>query len=109
MRGDCSLSCFAGLLGLTVLCMPLAQAAEKDELASARRLIEQVQMALARASLAEKSAETVKPPRYAFDYPRIQTDLNTLKAGIDHYLMPSRDQPHQSGSLSGHYRQENPQ
>ncbi|OKO99774.1 RAQPRD family integrative conjugative element protein [Xenorhabdus eapokensis] len=109
MRGGFSISCFAGLLGLAVWCMPQAQAAEKDELASAKRLIEQVQMALARASLAEKQSDTAKHPRYDFDYSRIKADLNTIKAGIDHYLMPSRDQPHESGLLSGHYRQENPQ
>ncbi|MEQ1977650.1 RAQPRD family integrative conjugative element protein [Xenorhabdus sp. SGI240] len=109
MRGGFSISCSACLLGLAVLCMPLAQAAEKDELASAKRLIEQVQMALERASIAEKQSDTSKLPRYDFDYQRIKTDLNTLKAGIDHYLTPSREQPQGSGTLSGHYRQENPQ
>ncbi|MBE8597359.1 integrative conjugative element protein, RAQPRD family [Xenorhabdus sp. BG5] len=109
MRGGFSISCSACLLGLTMLCMPLAHAAEKDELASAKRLIEQVQMALERASIAEKQSDTSKLPRYDFDYQRIQADLSTLKAGIDHYLTPSRDQPHESGALSGHYRQENPQ
>ncbi|WP_099137484.1 RAQPRD family integrative conjugative element protein, partial [Xenorhabdus budapestensis] len=101
-----SLSCSVGLLGLAVLCMPRAHAAEKDELASAKRLIEQVQMALERASIAENQSDTAKRPRYNFDYQRIQADLNTIKAGIDHYLTPSRDQPHESGILSGHYRQE---
>ncbi|WP_047684757.1 RAQPRD family integrative conjugative element protein [Xenorhabdus sp. NBAII XenSa04] len=109
MRGGFSISCSACLLGLAVWCMPLAQAAEKDELASAKRLIEQVQMALERASIAENQSDTSKHPRYDFDYQRIQADLNTIKAGIDHYLTPSRDQPHESGPLSGHYRQENPQ
>ncbi|MGJ0577174.1 RAQPRD family integrative conjugative element protein [Xenorhabdus bovienii] len=109
MRGGFSISCFAGLLGLTMLCLPLAHAAEKDELASAKRLIEQVQMALERASIAENQSDTAKYPRYDFDYQRIHADLSTIKAGIDHYLTPSRDQPHGSGALSGHYRQENPQ
>ncbi|WFQ79659.1 RAQPRD family integrative conjugative element protein [Xenorhabdus sp. SF857] len=109
MRGGFSISCSACLLGLAVLCLPLAQAAEKDELANAKRLIEQVQIALERASIAENQSDTAKYPRYDFDYQRIKTDLNTLKAGIDHYLMPSRDQPQGSGTLSGHYRQENSQ
>lgn len=109
MRGGFSISCSASLLGLAMLCLPQAQAAEKDELASAMRLIEQVQMALERASIAEKQSETSKRPRYDFDYQRIQADLNTIKAGINLYLTPSRNQPHNSGALSGHYRQENPQ
>ncbi|WP_340618897.1 RAQPRD family integrative conjugative element protein [Xenorhabdus entomophaga] len=109
MHNCFSLSRSACLLGLTMLFMPLAHAAEKDELASAKRLIEQVQIALERASIAEKQSDTSKLLRYDFDYQRIQSDLNTIKAGIDHYLTPSRDQPHRSGSLSGHYRQENPQ
>ncbi|MBD2807005.1 RAQPRD family integrative conjugative element protein [Xenorhabdus sp. ZM] len=108
MRGDFSLSCSACLLGLTLLCMPLAQAAEKDELASAKRLIEQVQMALERARIVA-DADTVTLPRYHFDYLRIRADLNTIKTGIDHYLMPSRDQPDYPAPLSGHYRQERPQ
>ncbi|MDX7992197.1 RAQPRD family integrative conjugative element protein [Xenorhabdus littoralis] len=109
MRCCFSLSRSACLLGLTVLCMPLAQAAEKDELASAKNLIDQVQMALERASFAEKQADTPTRPRYYFDYLRIKADLNTIKAGIDHYLTPSRAQQQASGRLSGHYRQERPQ
>ncbi|MDC9589442.1 RAQPRD family integrative conjugative element protein [Xenorhabdus sp. XENO-10] len=104
-----SISSAACLLGLTVLCVPLAQAAEKDELASAKHLIEQVQMALERASIAEKQLDLSELPRYHFDYSRIRADLNTLKAGIDHYLMPSRDQPRYPVPISGDYRQEHPQ
>ncbi|MBI6549786.1 RAQPRD family integrative conjugative element protein [Xenorhabdus lircayensis] len=106
MRGDFSLSRSACLLGLTLVCMPLAQAAEKDELASAKNLIDQVQMALERANLAEKQADTPTRPRYYFDYLRIKADLSTIKAGIDRYLTPSRAQQQASGTLSGHYRQE---
>ncbi|WP_426577965.1 RAQPRD family integrative conjugative element protein [Xenorhabdus stockiae] len=109
MRCCFSISGYVCLLGLTVLCMPLAQAAEKDELASAKRLIDQVQMALERANIAEKQSDTSEHPRYEFDYLRIRADLNTLKAGIDHYLIPSRDQPRDPVSLSGDYRQEHPQ
>ncbi|SFN78831.1 RAQPRD family integrative conjugative element protein [Xenorhabdus japonica] len=109
MRCCFFLSRSACLLGLTVLCMSLAHAAEKDELASAKRLIEQVQIALERASIAENQSDTAKRPRYDFDYSRIKADLNTIKAGIDYYLTPSRAQPRESGTLSGHYRQENPQ
>ncbi|MBD2812742.1 RAQPRD family integrative conjugative element protein [Xenorhabdus sp. Vera] len=108
MRCCFSLSRSACLLGLTVLCVPLAQAAEKDELASAKNLIDQVQMALERANLAEKQADTPTRPRYDFDYLRIRADLSTIKAGIDHYLTPSRAQQQASGSVSGHYRQEHP-
>ncbi|QTL39066.1 RAQPRD family integrative conjugative element protein [Xenorhabdus budapestensis] len=109
MRGCFSISGSVCLLGLTVLCMPLAYAAEKDELASANRLIEQVQMALERASIVEKQSDPSEHPRYEFDYSRIRADLNTIKTGIDHYLTPSRDQPRDPVSLSGDYRQEHPQ
>ncbi|MDR0217671.1 MAG: RAQPRD family integrative conjugative element protein [Enterobacteriaceae bacterium] len=109
MHCNFSISYSACLLGLTLLCASQAQAAEKDELASAKRLIEQVQIALERANIAEKQSETAQLPRYFFDYPRIQTDLGIIKAGIDHYLMPARGQPKNPGGLSGHYRQERPQ
>ncbi|PHM35864.1 exported protein with RAQPRD domain protein [Xenorhabdus mauleonii] len=108
MRGDFSLFRSACLLGLALLYMPLAQAAEKDELASAKNLIAQVQIALERASIAEKQADASTLPRYYFDYARISADLNTIKTGIDHYLTPSRDQPGGSALLSGQYRQEHP-
>ncbi|CDH18878.1 conserved hypothetical protein [Xenorhabdus bovienii str. kraussei Quebec] len=108
MRGDFSLARSACLLSLILVCVPFAQAAEKDELASAKRLIEQVQMALERASLAEKQADIPTRPRYDFDYLRIKADLDTIKAGIDHYLTPSRVQQQESNVLSGHYRQERP-
>ncbi|CDM88725.1 RAQPRD family integrative conjugative element protein [Xenorhabdus bovienii] len=109
MRDCFSISGSASLLGLTVLCMPLAHVGEKDELASAKRLIEQVQIALERANIAEKPSGPSKLPRYEFDYSRIRADLNTIKVGIDNYLAPSRSQPDESGILSGHYRQEHPQ
>ncbi|MBD2816386.1 RAQPRD family integrative conjugative element protein [Xenorhabdus sp. Flor] len=109
MRGSCSLFRSACLLGLTLLCIPLAQAAEKDELASAKNLIEQVQIALERANIAEKQVDAPTFPRYYFDYARISADLNTIKTGIDHYLTPSRGQLGESAPLSGQYRQEHPQ
>ncbi|PHM37778.1 exported protein with RAQPRD domain protein [Xenorhabdus mauleonii] len=109
MRGSFSLFRSACLLGLTLLCVPLVQAAEKDELASAKNLIEQVQIALERANMAEKPADTEKQPRYCFDYARISADLNTIKTGIDHYLTPSREQPDEPAPLFGQYRQERPQ
>ncbi|AOM41339.1 RAQPRD family integrative conjugative element protein [Xenorhabdus hominickii] len=109
MRCCFSISGSVCLLGLTVLCMPLAYAAEKDELASAKRLIDQVQMALERANIAEKQSDMSEHPRYNFDYSRIRADLHTLKAGIDRYLSPSRDQPRVPVPLSGDYRQEHPQ
>ncbi|CDG22555.1 conserved hypothetical protein [Xenorhabdus poinarii G6] len=109
MHGCFSLSRSACLLSLILVCVPLAQAAEKDELASAKNLIDQVQMALERASLAEKQDDISTRPRYHFDYLRIKADLSTIKAGIDHYLTPSRAQQQGSGSVSGHYRQEHPQ
>ncbi|HDJ1464198.1 TPA: hypothetical protein PPO42_004851, partial [Serratia rubidaea] len=36
------------------------------------------------------------------------SDLNTINAGIDRYLEPSRAQPRDGGSVAGNYRRERP-
>ncbi|MBJ5280738.1 RAQPRD family integrative conjugative element protein, partial [Salmonella enterica subsp. enterica serovar Derby] len=45
--------------------------------------------------------------RFFFDYRQAISDLNTIRAGIDRYLEPSRSQPRAS-SVSGNYRRERP-
>ncbi|SQA98015.1 integrative conjugative element protein, RAQPRD family [Cedecea neteri] len=61
-----------------------------DELASTQRLLDQAQASLERARVAAAQADPAERGRFYFDYLRATTDLNTVRAGIDHYLTPSR-------------------
>nr|WP_159465205.1 RAQPRD family integrative conjugative element protein [Scandinavium goeteborgense] len=101
----CGASCF---LALTLLTALPAQASEKDELASAQRLLVQVQAALERARVAAVQADTPERGRFFFDYSRATTDLSTIDNGISRYLEPSRAQPRDAGSVAGNYRSERP-
>jgi len=94
-----------GLLSLTAL---PAFAAEKDELASAQRMLVQVQAALERARVASVQGDPAEGGRFFFDYQRATADLNTINSGIDRYLQPSRAQPRNAGSVVGNYRRERP-
>lgn len=98
----------ACLLGASLLLSMPVRASEKDELASTQRLLEQVQASLERARVAAAQSDPADRARYHFDYQRITTDLNTIKAGIDMYLAPSRAQPRDAGTLVGNYRRERP-
>jgi len=53
--------------------------------------------------------ETARPrnerARYHFDYGRLSTDLERVRAGIRDYLTPSRAQPRDPAALLGDYRQ----
>lgn len=97
-----------GLLGLSLLATLPAQASEKDELASTQRLLDQAQASLERARVAAAQADPAERGRFYFDYLRATTDLNTMQAGIDHYLTPSRAQPRYTGAVTGQYRRERP-
>jgi RAQPRD family integrative conjugative element protein len=97
-----------GLLGLSLLTALPAQASEKDELASTQRLIDQAQASLERARVAAAQADPAERGRFYFDYQRATADLNTMRAGIDHYLAPSRAQPRFTGAITGQYRRERP-
>lgn len=44
--------------------------------------------------------------RYYFDYGRLHTDLQRVRAGLQDYLTPPRAQPREPPELSGQYRQE---
>lgn len=41
--------------------------------------------------------------RYRFDYPRLTTDIELIRQGINEYLIPSRAQPRDPPDLTGHY------
>ncbi len=81
------------LLGLTLLTALPAQAAEKDELASAQRMLIQVQAALERARVAAAQADPSERGRFFFDYARATADLKTINAGIDRYRSLARATP----------------
>lgn len=97
-----------GLLGLSLLAAVSAQGAEKDELASTQRLLGQAQASLERARVAAAQADPAERGRFYFDYQRATADLNTINAGLDHYLTPSRAQPRYTGAVAGQYRRERP-
>ncbi|MFP1878517.1 RAQPRD family integrative conjugative element protein [Lonsdalea quercina] len=96
------------LLGLTLLTALPALASEKDELASAQRMLIQVQSALERARVAAVQADPSEQGRFYFDYQRATSDIKTINAGIDRYLEPSRAQPRDVGAVAGNYRRERP-
>ncbi|HGE8465243.1 RAQPRD family integrative conjugative element protein [Serratia nevei] len=77
------------LLGLTLLTALPAFAAEKDEQASAQRMLIQVLAALERARVAAVQADPSERGRFFFDYARATADLKTINTGIDRYLEPS--------------------
>lgn len=98
-----------GITGLLLLASLSAtvQAAEKDELASALRQLDQVQASLERARVAAAQADPAERGRFFFDYRQATSDLNTIRAGVGSYMEPSRAQP-RSSSIAGHYRRERP-
>ncbi|EMX8466991.1 hypothetical protein AAH178_002883 [Serratia marcescens] len=96
------------VLGLSLLSVFPVQASEKDELASAQRMLVQVQAALERARVAAVQADPSERGRFFFDYARATADLKTIHAGIDRYLEPSRAQPRDAGAVAGNYRRERP-
>ncbi|MCX8966334.1 hypothetical protein EHW66_15470 [Erwinia psidii] len=96
------------LLGLALLIALPVQASEKDELASAQRLLIQVQAALERARVAAVQADLPERGRFWFDYSRATSDLKTINTGIDRYLEPSRAQPRDPSLVAGNYRRERP-
>ncbi|CAX53336.1 Plasmid conserved hypothetical family protein (plasmid) [Erwinia billingiae Eb661] len=97
-----------GVLGLTSLASSPASASEKDELASAQRMIVQVQASLERARIAAVQADPSERGRYFFDYQRANSDLKTISSGIDRYLEPTRAQPRDLSGVAGNYRRERP-
>lgn len=98
-----------GITGLLLLATlsAMTHAAEKDELATVLRQLEQVQASLERARVAAAQADSAERGRFFFDYRQATSDLNTIRVGIDRYLEPSRAQPRAS-YVGGNYRRERP-
>ncbi|HEM7416284.1 RAQPRD family integrative conjugative element protein [Citrobacter freundii] len=76
---------------------------EREELTLSLNQLTQIEASLHRA---QQSARTGINERYYFDYPRIHSDITTLRSGIEHYLTPARAQPRDTATLVGQYREE---
>ncbi|EFP4583709.1 conjugal transfer protein [Salmonella enterica] len=76
---------------------------EREELTLSLNQLSQIEASLHRA---QQSARTGINERYYFDYPRIHSDISTLRSGIEHYLTPARAQPRDTATLVGQYREE---
>ncbi|EAM8676684.1 conjugal transfer protein [Salmonella enterica] len=76
---------------------------EREELTLTLNQLNQIEASLNRA---QQSASTGINERYYFDYPRIHSDITTLRSGIEHYLTPARAQPRDTATLVGQYREE---
>lgn len=76
---------------------------EREELTLSLSQLSQIEASLNRA---QQSVRTGINERYYFDYPRIHSDITTLRSGIEHYLTPTRAQPRDTATLVGQYREE---
>jgi len=76
---------------------------EREELTLSLSQLNQIEASLNRA---QQSARTDINERYYFDYPRIHSDITTLRSGIENYLTPIRAQPRDTATLVGQYREE---
>ena len=76
---------------------------EREELTLSLNQLTQIEASLHRA---QQSARTSTSDRYYFDYPRIHSDITTLRSGIENYLTPARAQPRDTAMLVGQYREE---
>ena len=88
------------LIACPVFAAPLT---EREELTLSLSQLTQIEASLNRA---QQSARTGINERYYFDYPRIHSDITTLRSGIEHYLTPARAQPRDTATLFGQYREE---
>ncbi|EAV3918231.1 RAQPRD family integrative conjugative element protein [Salmonella enterica] len=76
---------------------------EREELTLSLNQLTQIEASLHRA---QQSARTGLNERYYFDYPRIHSDITTLRSGIENYLTPARAQPRDTATLVGQYSEE---
>lgn len=88
------------LITSSALAAPLT---EREELILSLNQLTQIEASLHRA---QQSAKTGINERYYFNYPRIHSDITTLRSGIGHYLTPARAQPRDTATLIGQYREE---
>ncbi|MBS3048845.1 RAQPRD family integrative conjugative element protein [Enterobacter mori] len=92
------------IVSLLITCPVFASSlTEREELTLSLSQLNQIEASLHRA---KQSARTGTNERYYFDYPRIHSDITTLRRGIEHYLTPARAQPRDTAALVGQYREE---
>lgn len=80
-----------------------APTSEQTSLSLLIRQLDQIENTLQRA---QEQARQNTSDRFYFDYPQADADIKTIRAGINHYLSPSRAQPRDVTQLSGLYRRE---
>ncbi|MAD26419.1 MAG: hypothetical protein CMK75_00090 [Pseudomonadales bacterium] len=76
---------------------------QRQSLAAALRQVDALELLVAQ-SAASMPAEV--GGRYHFDYPRLLSDLDRVRTGIQFHLTPSRAQPRDLQELNGDYRAE---
>ncbi|OWB31472.1 RAQPRD family integrative conjugative element protein [Xanthomonas oryzae pv. oryzicola] len=90
----------AALLWVTASAHAADPAVERERLAGAVRLLDQVERV---ASMSDTRTAASASPRYHFDYARLRDDVGRMQAGIAQYLTPKRAQPIEPSSLAGNY------
>ncbi|WP_122339478.1 integrative conjugative element protein, RAQPRD family [Pseudomonas caricapapayae] len=85
-------------------CASAASAIEAENLELIIRQLAQAQRVAQRNS----ELSTTEGERYHFDYQRLQQDLDTVRKGLETYMTPTRAQPRDPGTLSGHYTRTGP-
>ncbi|ECI6680427.1 TPA: conjugal transfer protein [Salmonella enterica] len=82
------------------------RAAPTSEQVSLALLLNQLNQMESTLNRAQAQASVTPDERFFFDYPQALADIRTVRAGIEHYLTPSRAQPRTVLPLSGQYRAE---
>lgn len=86
-------------------CLPSSASDGELERAQLALLLRELNMLERIASEAQAQSST-NGGRYRFDYARLSADLARVRAGVAHYLTPSRAQPRDPALLHGDYRRE---
>lgn len=95
------------LIALSECALPIshAKATSASEQSNLAIMIRQLN---ALEDTARRSAQITDEPgkRYFFDYPRLASDIERIRNGLENYLTPSRAQPRDPFELSGSYSTE---
>lgn len=83
-----------------------AQSAYEQE--QIRLMLIQLQNMETIAAQMERNSKVLDTDRYRFDYDRLNKDLATVRAGLEHYLSPARAQPREVADavVTGSYQKE---
>lgn len=90
---------------LMLCCVVQPALAQSDyEREQIRLLLVQLSTIETIAKQMESNTTTLDTDRYRFDHVRFTQDLKTVRAGLEHYLTPSRAQPRDVAELIGQYQ-----